>query len=167
MALVGGGVVARLFVPGRPRTKGSLKPVHQRVAPGKCRVSLTEDHALSTPWKKKMMAAMRPLAVSEYGGPVEVHCFFRFAREQAVGGGVWPSHASAWPTAPDIGDEDKLRRNVLDALTQSHLLADDALVVGGMNYKRWCTPGEEPGVLISVEAAPGPEHVLKLEQACE
>ncbi len=48
--------VCRVFVPGRPRTKGSLKPLHVPGRGGRpCKVGLTEDHALSTPWKKRMM----------------------------------------------------------------------------------------------------------------
>jgi hypothetical protein len=161
-------VIAKVFVPGRSRTKGSLKPVHIRMGGGRCRVSLTEDHALATPWKKTMIRALvsaNPGIVVgvPYAGAVEIHCFFRFAREEAVGGGVWPSHETLWPTAPDIGDEDKLRRNVLDALTQAHVIADDALSIGGMNYKRWCAPGEQPGVTIVVHEAPDPDHVIWLE----
>jgi hypothetical protein len=163
-------VIAKVFVPGRSRTKGSLKPVHIKLGGGRCKVSLTEDHALATPWKKRMIQALkmallgRPERNEVYAGAVEIHCFFRFERGQAVGGGVWPSHETLWPTAPDIGDEDKLRRNVLDALTQAHVIADDALSIGGMNYKRWCEEGEQPGVLIVVLEAPEPEHVIWLEE---
>jgi len=176
-------VVARLFVPGRPRTKGSLKPMHVRGTGGrKCRVGLTEDHALSTPWKNTMIKAMRMEARNvqgvvrqlrePYPGPVEVHSFFRFERDESVvkhpqyGDGVKivPSHATPWPTAMGIGDEDKLRRSVLDALTQSGLILDDRMVIGGMNYKRWVEPGEQSGVSIVVHGAPLPEHVRELEQ---
>jgi hypothetical protein len=159
-------IIAKVFVPGRSRTKGSLKPIHIRGGAGRpCRVSLTEDHELATPWKKRMMEELLGTAgVVPYADAVEIHCFFRFERELAVGGGVWPSHETLWPTARDIGDEDKLRRNVLDALTQAHVIADDDLSIGGMNYKRWCTEGEQPGVLIIVQSAPDPEHVEWLEQ---
>jgi hypothetical protein len=167
-------IIAKVFVPGRSRTKGSLKPVHIRMGAGRCKVSLTEDHAMATPWKKRMMAALQLETRRREGSPgvwigphtdaVEIHCFFRFAREEAVGGGVWPSHETLWPTAPDIGDEDKLRRNVLDALTQAHVIADDALSIGGMNYKRWCREHEEPGVTIVVRKAPPVKRVLELER---
>ena len=163
-----GEVIARLFVAGRPRTKGSLKPIHTRGGKGRpCRVSLTEDHELATPWKKTMIKTIlaarhgRPVG---YTGPVEVHAFYRFERERSVdngqeGGAVWPSHDTPWPTSADIGDEDKLRRNLLDALTQSGLLADDRLVIGGMNYKRWCEPSEDPGVAFVVVAAGSPDRL--------
>lgn len=121
-----------------------------------------------------LVADMRPpmtTAVPDepYAGPVEVFAFFRFEQERSVAaktaGAVVPSQDMAWPTAPAIGDEDKLRRSVLDALTQSHLLADDALVVGGGNYKRWTVGGEPSGVAILVRTAPDPRDVVTLEQA--
>lgn len=185
-------VVARLFVPGRPRTKGSLKPMH---IPGKngrgCTVGLTEDHALSTPWKNEMIKVIRcELGIkgayrmeqrgkkrvkvfvrtdaAPYPEPVEVHAFFRFERDLSVAmgtrGHVVPSHSTPWPTDDGIGDEDKLRRNVLDALTQSGLILDDRMVIGGGNWKRWVEPGERSGVAILVRSAPLPEHVRELER---
>ena len=138
----------RVWVPGRPRTKGSLKPMHKRGTNGaRCRVWLTEDGDFSVPWKKRMIDWIRASCVCErYAGAVEVHAFFRFEREDG--------QDTPWPTGHQYGDEDKLRRNLLDALTQSALLADDALVVGGQTWKRFCRPiaddagggFEEPGV---------------------
>jgi hypothetical protein len=175
-----GEVIARLFVAGRPRTKGSLKPIHIRGGKGRpCRVSLTEDHELATPWKKTMIKAIRahmaasPRTFALVNIPVEVHAFYRFERTLAVADGVQlmnviPSHNTAWPASVDIGDEDKLRRNLLDALTQSGLLADDALVVGGANYKRWCNIGEQAGVEFVVRIAPSVNDLLLLEsQLCD
>lgn len=105
-----------------------------------------------------------------YAEPVEVHCFFRFDRTQsaaeaAVAGEVWPSHATEWPTAKSVGDEDTLRRAVLDALVKSGVIKDDSLSVGGMNYKRWCEAGEEQGVLIVVTTPPTPQFVILSERA--
>lgn len=163
--------VVRLFIPGRSRTKGSLKIIHIRGRAGaKCTTRLTEDHAASKPWMRDMIVALtrvRGTALSCIV-PVEIHLFFRFAKglEREAGGGlaaVWPSHDTAWPTAMDIGDEDKLRRSVLDALTQSGVLADDRLSVGGMNYKRWCVAGEQPGVQVVVLTAPDVSDLLAIE----
>lgn len=137
----------RVWVPGRARTKGSLKPMHKRGTNGaRCKVWLTENGDFSVPWKKAIIAAVREACVCErYSGAVEVHAFFRFEREDGVdtlSSGV----PADWPTGHQYGDEDKLRRNLLDALTQSALLADDALVVGGQTWKRFCAQDEEPGV---------------------
>lgn len=134
----------RVSVTGRPRTKGSLKPTHIKLGRGQCKVGLREDGEFSVPWKRRMMAAIRSqVECARYASPVEVHSFARFEREEQTEGVVLDS----WPTGHQYGDEDKLRRNLLDALTQSALLADDALVVGGQNWKRWVSiDGEPPGI---------------------
>lgn len=143
----------RLFVPGRPRTKGSLKPVHIRMGAGRCRVSLTESGEYAVAWKQDMIKAIRAACVCErYAGPVRVDTFFRFEKLCV------PDQELPWPTRETgeyaHGDEDKLRRNALDALTQSGLIFDDSLVTGGQNWKRWTLAGEKAGVLIAVTPAP-------------
>ena len=141
-----GGV--RVWCPGRPRTKGSLKPTHARLGGGRCKVGLREDGEYSVPWKNKMIAAIREqCAVTAWPAPVEVHAFFRFEREGLVRQNEGPSgELLLWPAGRQYGDEDKLRRNLLDALTQSGLLADDSQVVGGQTWKRFVRPGEDAGV---------------------
>lgn len=143
-----------VFCPGRPRTKGSLKPVHIRMGNGKCRVSLMESGEYAIAWKEAMIAAIRNACVcARWPGPVRVDTFFRFEKLCAPDGGLpWPVRETGDYAH---GDEDKLRRNALDALTQSGLIADDSLVVGGENWKRWRDhlKGEEPGVWIVVVPA--------------
>lgn len=157
----------RIEAYGRPRTKGSLRPNHVKLAPGRCKVSLTEDGQYSTPWKNAMIHAIRQqCAIERYAGPVVVDCFFRFERlaSQERRGDVWPVTQSG-PTAH--GDEDKLRRNVLDALTQAGLILDDSLVVGtDGNFKRFCRDGEGAGVLIKVRPATPEdlERILAMER---
>lgn len=146
---------------GRPRTKGSLKPVHVKMGAGRCRVSLTESGEYAIAWKTAMIAAIRAACVCErWPGPVRVDTFFRFEK-LCEPDGVLP-----WPTRETgefaHGDEDKLRRNALDALTQSGLIADDSLVAGGENWKRWVDDGE-PGVWIVVTPAPDAEYVMERE----
>ncbi len=109
-----------------------------------------------------------------YAGPVRVDCFFRFnrvesEREAAEAGEIIPSHQTDWPTARDgkggVGDEDTLRRAVLDALTKSGVISDDSMSVGGWNFKRWTQPGEESGVLVVVRQPPAISDVLAMERA--
>jgi hypothetical protein len=143
------------------------------MGPGRCRVSLTESGEHSIAWKKTMIKALREACdCRAWPGAVVVDTFFRFdasagqerkrgAAETGVAGGDPDSMGSAapslWPVesagAYAHGDEDKLRRNVLDALTQSGLIADDALVIGGSTLKRFTRPGEEQGVVIWVRSA--------------
>jgi Holliday junction resolvase RusA-like endonuclease len=116
----------RVFAPGRARTKGSMKPTHARLGGGRCKVGLREDGEYSAAWKRTMIAAIRrQCEVQAWPGPVRVFAEFIFQREG------FASDECGWPVAHEYGDEDKLRRNLLDALTQSGLLADDALVIGG------------------------------------
>ena len=141
----------RIEVIGRPRTKGSLIPDHVKLGGGRCRVSLKESGEYSAPWKREMIRAIRASCeVSRFEGAVAVDTFFRFERL------CLPDRTMDWPTRAEgtyaHGDEDKLRRNVLDALTQSGLIRDDALVIGGSTLKRWCQPGEQPGVTIIVRS---------------
>lgn len=169
------GVVGRFFVPGRPRTKGSLKPIHVKSGPGRCRVSLVEDHKLSEPWKLEMIRAihaqcevtmMPPRRVKTpegwrmvvdptrgYSGPVEVRCAFYFEREQSVNGGLKPSSATDWPIVISWGDLDKLQRNLLDALQQSGLIADDSQVVRIWSAKYWASEASPAGVSCEVRVA--------------
>lgn len=179
-------LIARVFVAGRPRTKGHMQPVHIRGTAGKpCRFGAAKDRPLAQAWMRTLGAQLqaqlgvklgrpgggkvRRVDAEPYSGAVEVHAFFRFDREAsraeaAEGGEVWPSHQLLWPTTIGIGDEDTLRRAVLDALVKNGVIKDDSLSIGGMNYKRWCEPGEEAGVLILVRSARLPTHVRELER---
>lgn len=146
--LAAGAVV--VFAPGRPRTKGSLKPAHIRTGAGRCKVGLREDGEYSVAWKKSMIAAIREQALcARWPHAVRVDVVAVFEREGPEPG------LEQWPTGHGYGDFDKLERNVLDALTQSGLIFDDALVLGPCRPtvagKRFAEPGEPAGVWIRVE----------------
>lgn len=160
------GERVRIEAFGRPRTKGSLRPIHIKVGPGRCRVSLTEDGEYSIPWKNEMIRMIRnQCEMTRYAGPVVIDTFFRFEKlaSQARRGGLWPVTKSG---ATAHGDEDKLRRNVLDALVQAGLILDDCLSVGGQTWKRYADAGEGAGVLIKVRpATPADmERILAMER---
>ncbi len=170
----------RAFLAGRARTKGSLDPKIVRVRGGTLKV-VARDTEHSVAWKKSMVTQLRYLLgittalrwtvdakgkrvreryrsdAEPYAGPVEVHRFFRFEREaNADTGEVWPSHETPWPIgegSTQLGDVDKLTRNLLDALTQAGVLADDRYVIGGAELKRWTRDGEQPGVEILIRPA--------------
>lgn len=148
-------------MPGRARTKGSLKPIISRGARGKLTVNLIEQTEHSKPWKLTMIAVIRHeipgLAFHTYAGPVEVRAEFIFEREYETRGGVTgtklrDSSAGAWPISIIWGDLDKFERNLLDALTQSGLIEDDRLVVAMQTRKRWARNGETAGVRCVVTA---------------
>jgi Holliday junction resolvase RusA-like endonuclease len=149
--ILGGDGGSRVVVDaaGRPRTKGSLKPIHQKLGAGRCRVSLTESGEYSDAWKRTVIAAIRAACVvSRFAGPVIVDCVFRFERL------CEPDQALAWPTREQgtyaHGDVDKLTRLIFDSLTQSGLILDDSLIVGGSSFKRWALDGETAGVQVTV-----------------
>lgn len=168
-------LLARFFVEGRPRTKGSLDPQLSRGKGGRMVVRLVESGEFAVPWKNTMVRHIRkqfgitPVKAGNkvlgfepepYAGAVEIECVFRFHRNTGVDGQMWPSHLSSYPTSIDIGDWDKLLRNVLDALTQSGLIKDDSLVIGSPGtWKRWTRPGEKAGVEVSVSAARDPREI--------
>lgn len=159
--------IVRFFVPGRARTKGSLRPELSRGKGGRMVVRLIESGEGAVPWKNRMIKTIRevkgiaPVKAGNkvtgfdpepYAGAVEIECLFRFERNES-----WPSHDTPHPTSIDIGDWDKLLRNLLDAFTQSGLIKDDSLVIGSAGtYKRWCRNGELPGVDVRVITARDP-----------
>ncbi len=159
-------VLARVFVPGHPRTKGSLKPMHVRGTSGRpCKVGLTEDKATTRPWMLKIMREFRAfMGVMDepFAEPVQVDCFFRYTRDMSA---ELEAADAPWPVMADLGDEDKLRRAVNDALTKARVIDDDRLVVGGQTWKRWALAGEQGGVLIVVRPAPSLDAVLSMERA--
>ncbi len=53
------GARVRIEASGRPRTKGSLVPIHTKLGPGRCKVALTEDGRYAVPWKRTMIKAVR------------------------------------------------------------------------------------------------------------
>jgi Holliday junction resolvase RusA-like endonuclease len=145
--------MVRIEVTGRPRTKGSLKPSHVKIGPGRCRVGLTEDGEFSKPWKEHIMREIAGVCrVERFPDAVRVDCEFTFERlaSEERRGDPWPIQPPG-PTAQ--GDLDKLVRNVYDALTQSGLIKDDCLVIGGHALKRFAQPGEAAGVRIVVSPA--------------
>lgn len=146
-------VLAVFRVDGRPRTKGSLKPITPRGQ----RTRLVEDHPHSKPWRMKIVRTLRErlphLADPKHlphAGPVEVVVTFWFAQEGPTG------KALAYPTvnagAYANGDLDKLERNLNDALEDAGVIENDCQVVRHVSGKRWATGGVAPGVDVVVYA---------------
>lgn len=149
-----GGVLAAFHVAGRPRTKGSLKNVASR---GRKPI-LVEDHKHSAPWRKRIKSAIigQVSAVTETDHipcklPVTVSAEFYFER-------LGPSaQLLPWPVLNSgenaSGDLDKLLRNLLDAMQDSGLIADDCLVVQVLTSKQWAHADDVPGIDVVVRYA--------------
>lgn len=141
-------LLAEVWIPGRPRSKGSLKVITPRGQ----KPRLIEDHKHSKPWRQRMVNGFRliaPLSRAElpYAGPVSVVATFVFERHGET------SKTLPWPTlnagVNAQGDLDKLLRNLLDALQDAEVIADDAQVCEVITSKIW---GGEAGVRVSVFA---------------
>lgn len=124
-----------VWVPGHPRTKGSLNPQHRR--DGSVRMVDTEE---SRRWRRVMTLAVRAEIQAQRARyiidrPVMVRLAFYTPND---------------PTHPYAGDLDKLERNVLDALTGS-AFTDDRFVVKIDSVKVHALGTHHgPGVMIEV-----------------
>lgn len=144
------GLILNVFVPGRPRPKGSLDFVTAS--------HVREANRHAKPWLKTVEAACRRMVASQAGrpgrwlwlegypfdGPVTVTTRFLFGRPAAPEFSV--------PATTATGDLDKLNRNVFDALTAARVYVDDSRVVELVSSARYCEPGVQQGVRITVRS---------------
>jgi crossover junction endodeoxyribonuclease RusA len=118
----------------RAMRNGVMLETNQRLRPWRSHIT---DAALST---------NHPLTTS----PVSVSIVFRFLRPaHHFNKSGLSSKAPLHLTSKHKGDIDKLSRAVLDALTGT-LLHDDSQVVQLSAHKRYATPSERPGALITI-----------------
>jgi Holliday junction resolvase RusA-like endonuclease len=144
-------ILLRTYVPGRPRSKGSLKVFCTRGRDHKVRVE--EQVADSSKWREKVAAQVQRESRALYGRdlkievPLELRVTYFFRREDE------DQPTLPRPTAITVGDLDKLDRNIGDALTSSGLIKDDKYIVRIMSEKRW---GVQAGAQILLMQAPDP-----------
>ena len=135
--------VLRLTVPGIPVPQGSSRAF---IRGG--RAIVTSANARLRPWRSTVTAAAAEAHkdAPPISGPVRVRLGFTFPRPAGhFGKRGLRSSAPAYPAVrPDL---DKLVRAVLDALTESGCIRDDAQVVSLFAGKVY---GEAPGVSVIV-----------------
>lgn len=132
----------RVEVDGVPKPKGSLKHIG--------RGRLVEQVAGSGTWRDQIAWACR----EQYKGqPLTVPAIVDFEVRVAVPKSA-PKGRVTLPATRSSGDVDKHARNVLDALVDGGVLADDSRVVDLRARKRHCLPGEVPGAVIEVWPVP-------------
>jgi hypothetical protein len=132
-------ILAEVFVPGRPRPKGSMRcmgAAHH----------MEEDNPESKPWRRRMAVALvGDRDFRRGGGSRDVKPY-----------GLAVCGARMAPTSTyDGGDVDKLARNVLDALQDSAhgspaVLADDSQVIGLFSEAVFTDRAGEQGIWIRV-----------------
>jgi hypothetical protein len=145
----------RVYVFGRPRTKGSLEPIGYR-ANGS--VILGEQVRGSKAWRGVMAeTVLRTLGAEfvpggfqgwwePYPGAVAVYATVFLPRGERV---------EPWPIRRTDGDQDKYQRNIGDALQDTRVIADDSCIVHWDVWKRWAAPAQQTGVRIEVLAVEG------------
>lgn len=122
------------WVPGQPKTKGSMVVRNAKAG------TMKEAVAGSTRWRQLMARAFadgRQLAEA-WAGPAGVTAYFYLPRDDI--------------TTARAGDIDKLTRNVLDALEDAKIWADDVQCVTLDIRKlgvRW-SPRGGPGAFVTV-----------------
>ena len=143
----------RLAVQGLPTPKGSMKCIGQR---GPVKHVLVEDDTSGgrARWRETLTAAGRDLA-KRMDGPIGTHA--------AIGAlFILPRPAAArnrlLPNRKTTGDLDKLTRQLLDALTDAEVLADDSRVVGLLVFKVYETETRRPGAVVYVTEAANPHY---------
>lgn len=126
----------RITVHGQPTPKGSLRHV------GKGR--MVEQLAGSRPWREavKYAALDANAGTPAITGPVAVGIVVTVAKPKSA-----PKTRRTWPSTRSSGDADKHARNVLDALVDAAVIADDSQVVELAVHKVY--PGEAPDALSS------------------
>lgn len=131
-------VQIRIEVAGIPKPKGSLKHIG--------RGRLVEQVAGSGTWRNQVAWACREQHKGEpLAAPAVVDFEVRVAAPKSA-----PKTRVTMPATRSSGDVDKHARNILDALVDGGVLADDSRVVDLRARKRHCLPGEQPGAVILV-----------------
>lgn len=130
-------LVVNCWIPGNPKTKGSLED--------RGNGTLTDTPA-SKRWKRLMADRMR---VSMLGEPVAPGKAARVDRFWFISRPPTPIGQEISPMRGHLGDIDKLDRNLFDAMTDAQVWRDDEQVADGLHKKRWA--GElGPGVLVQL-----------------
>lgn len=111
---------------GMPAPQGSKRHVGHGV--------MVESSKANKPWRAAVAAAARDVAtdVGQFTGPLSLSIEFRFPMPKSRRAAVRAAGHGWKTTAPDL---DKLVRSVGDALTESGLIGDDALVCSVLAQK--------------------------------
>lgn len=147
----------RLFVTGRARTKGSMRPEGRLASGG---VRLVEQVAGSKAWRELVAETVLRYcgATPSPAGPVLA--WEPFTGPVMVGLTVWlprPAGVSQpFPTRRTDGDLDKFARNVGDALQDTRVIVDDSQIVHWSAWKAWTPEGGVSGIQLDVVRAPVP-----------
>lgn len=137
-------VLAETFVAGHAKTKGSLTFKGGR--------HVEEAVRGSGDWRKLVADSLGRASTGLHAEEGRVGVWITsYLQPYAAKDLLDPQ---GWIMSQRSGDVDKLARNVLDALTDSGLIGDDAQVWDVFSSKRLACPGMMPGQQIRVWAIP-------------
>jgi Holliday junction resolvase RusA-like endonuclease len=102
------------------------------------------------PWRYLVQQAAVAVNHPTITGPVSLSCVFLFPRPKSH----FTSKGTIKPSAPTFHsvkpDGSKCLRSTEDALVDAGLLQDDARIAISSYTKRYATPNEHPGALITI-----------------
>ena len=102
------------------------------------------------PWRYLVQQAAVATNHPTITGPVSLSCIFLFPRPKSH----YNTKGTLKPSAPTFHsvkpDGSKCLRSTEDALVDAGLLQDDARIATSTYTKRYCTPNESPGALITI-----------------
>jgi Holliday junction resolvase RusA-like endonuclease len=144
-------IITEVWVPGNPRTKGSLLNNQDTPQSKRWRALMAEQ-------VRRDIARRRGTTLLDtwelpYAGAVDVELVAFLAvpaaatRAEFLGGAPTTNAPAIWHNA---GDVDKLARNVLDALTKAGAYGDDVQVTQLLVEKCPARPHPGPGLLLKV-----------------
>ena len=124
------------------------------------------NDATLTPWRNTVSHAAHTAATADglerIATPVHVRAAFYFDRPRThyrTGRNAHLLRDNAPALPQRVGDIDKLQRALLDAITDSGVWVDDALVTDIRAFKRWTGSDaamQQPGVVVEIHPAPLP-----------
>lgn len=136
----------QVVVNGIPRPGGSKTPGRTRSG----KLFVRDANPLTAVWREAVSKAAREQYQGELlKGPILMFFEFRFPRPKAHyrANGQLKPNAETWHI--NVPDLTKIIRSTEDALT-GIVLKDDRYVCTRTESKRYCEPGEEPGVTLKV-----------------
>jgi Holliday junction resolvase RusA-like endonuclease len=102
------------------------------------------------PWRYLVQQAAVSLQHPTITGPVSLSCIFLFPRPKSH----YTAKGILKPSAPTFHsvkpDGSKCLRSTEDALVDAGLLQDDARIAISSHTKRYATPTEHPGAIITI-----------------
>lgn len=102
------------------------------------------------PWRYLVSQSAIALGIPTLTGPLSLSIVFLFPRPKShytTKGALKPSAPTFHAVKPDGS---KCLRSTEDALVDAGLIQDDARIAISSHVKRYCTPTEHPGALITI-----------------